>query len=460
MGRDRAREGGGGGPRGGVATGPPGARGWAARLRVAGVLGALVACGPSEVARLEHASPDPAVLADHDAPIGPEVHVPFAAFEGTIERRDTLSVALARFDVGAAAVDELVLALSGVFDFRRSRVGHRFFAHKDEAGRLTWFRYVAGPATIALAFRGSDGVLRGMLEHVDVVTTTALVEGRISSSLYEAMSAAGESPALVLSFVDLFAWDVDFFTETQAGDTFRILVEKRFVDGELIGYGRTLAAEYAMSAGRRHRAFLFEREDGTSSYYTETGESVRKAFLKSPIQFASITSRYGLRRHPILQYVGTHRGVDYAAPIGTAVWAVGDGVISAAGPAKGYGNMVTISHANGLQTRYAHLRGFATGISRGRRVTQKQVIGYVGMTGLTTGPHLHFEVLRGGQWMNPLSVAVPPAPPIAPEERELFDRAIAPALAELDPGRLVALTSTQTEGRVGVIGATPGAFGR
>jgi murein DD-endopeptidase MepM/ murein hydrolase activator NlpD len=329
-------------------------------------------------------------------------------------------------------IEELVSALKGVFDFRRSRAGDVFELRRDAGGRLSWFRYASSPTTIAVAFRGSDGVMKGLAEPVHVVTETVLVDGRVTQSLYEAMDAAGEGPMLTLAFVDLFAWDVDFFTETQAGDQFRILVEKKYVDGRLVGYGRLIGAEYfSVESGKIHRAFLYEREDGSHGYYTETGDSVRKSFLKSPIQFASITSRYGMRRHPILRYVRAHRGVDYGAPLGTAVWAVGDGVVGQAGWSGGYGNLVVIRHSNGLETRYAHLRGFASGVRSGARVSQKQIIGYVGKTGLATGPHLHFEVLRNGRYANPLSVAVPPAPPIPDAERARFSSQIAGAVEKI-----------------------------
>jgi murein DD-endopeptidase MepM/ murein hydrolase activator NlpD len=363
---------------------------------------------------------------DYATPIGPDPPIAHERLAGTLEKRDSLSKAMIRLGVSAAEVDEVVKALKGVFDFRKCRIGHAFEIEKDTEGRLSWFRYTADAVTTAIAFRASNGAMKGYLDPVKVTSEAVMIDGRISYSLYEAMEEAGEQPQLVLSFVDLFAWDVDFFTETQEGDAFRIVVEKRFVDGKMIGYGRILGAEYAMASGKTQRAFFFEHADGTTGYYSENGASVRKAFLKSPIQFASITSRYGMRRHPILNYVRAHRGVDYGAPAGTAVWAVGDGVVRSAGPSGGYGNMIAIRHTNGLETRYAHLRAFASGVRSGRRISQKQVIGYVGSTGLSTGPHLHFEVLRSGQWTNPLKVSVPPAPPIGPAETEAFTKAIAP----------------------------------
>jgi murein DD-endopeptidase MepM/ murein hydrolase activator NlpD len=302
---------------------------------------------------------------------------------------------------------------------------------RDAEGKIDRFRYTVDKTKVVLAFRGSDGVLRGSEEPIPVRTTTVTVAGEVDYSLYLAMESAGEGAWLTLTLVDMLAWDVDFFTETQKGDRFRIVVEKRWSGDDFVGYGAVLGAEYAMVSGKTHRALRYEFADGKVGYYNEEGKAVEKAFLKSPIRFASITSRYGMRRHPILKYVRAHRGVDYGAPMGTEIWSVGDGVVTFAGHSGGYGRVVMIRHTNGIQTRYAHLRGYAKGIRSGARVRQKQVIGYVGKSGLATGPHLHFEVLRNGRHMNPLVMTAPPAPPIPPALIEDFREHIAPVLEEI-----------------------------
>ena len=367
----------------------------------------------------------------HPAPIGPSVIYP-ASVTDQIQPNDSLSVALARHQLGGLDVDGVVRALDGLFDFRYCRPGHRFELTKNAEGRLDWRRYQAGPMEIFHVHRDASGVLVGQKERVRVQEEVHAVEGTILVSLYLAMKAAGEQDALVLEFVDLFAWDIDFFTETQKNDRFRIVFEKRLVDGRFVGYGRILGGEYAHADGRRHRAFYYRAEDGKGGYYTERGESVKKAFLKSPIQFASITSRFGMRRHPILQYSRMHKGVDYGAPRGTAIWAVGDGVVTQAGRNSGYGNVVYLRHANGLETRYAHMQNFGKGIRTGVRVSQKQIIGYVGSTGLATGPHLHFEVLKGGRHENPTRMSAPPAPPIPPGELERFQAQISQVRTRLE----------------------------
>lgn len=395
------------------------------------LLGGLLACTATE----PPASP-PALAPSfeplrHAAPLGPEAETG-ALIEDEIRPNDSLSLALARHQLGGLEVDGVVRALAGLFDFRHARPGHRFELAKGADGRLSWMRYQAGVTEIYHVHRDAAGALVGQKEVVRVVAEVEEVEGTIEASLYLAMKAAGEEDALVLEFVDLFAWDIDFFTETQKGDRFRIVFEKRYVDGRFLGYGKILGGEYHHADGRRHRAFHYTSQEGKGGYYTERGESVKKAFLKSPIQFASVTSRFGMRRHPILQYSRMHKGVDYGAPRGTAIWAVGDGVVAQAGRNRGYGNVVYLRHANGLETRYAHLHGFGRGIKAGARVSQKQIIGYVGSTGLATGPHLHFEVLKNGRHENPLRMAAPPAPPIPPAELERFQSHIAAVRTRLE----------------------------
>ena len=380
--------------------------------------------------------PPPYIPMTYTASAGPDRAFTTPAERGAIKPGIAVSVALARMDVPGQDIDAIVHALSPHFDWRYARPGHSFELLRSDDGSVGWFRYRAGPTQVLHAYRDAAGEMRGVAEAVRVRTSTVFVEGTIDHSLYLAMDAAGEAAQLTLAFVDLFAWDIDFFTETRKGDRFRLLVEKRSVAGETIGYGNILGAEYRMAESARvHQAFRYVLANGKAGYYTPDGGAVKKAFLKSPIQFASITSRYGMRRHPVLKYKRAHRGVDYGAPRGTAIWAVGDGVVRFAGRRGGYGNVLFIRHANGLETRYAHLEAFGKGVRNGKRVSQKQVIGYVGKTGLATGPHLHFEVLRGGRHANPLTVAVPPAPPIPADQLEAFTAASAPVVEALSSGR-------------------------
>ncbi len=377
----------------------------------------------------------------YDEAIGPEPGAPAQYHVAEMRWGDAFSTCASRVDVNGREVDELVRALDGYVDFTRCRPGQWFEIERDAEGTLTWFRYNASITDKSAVYRGPDGALVAYKEPVAVRTATVTVSGEVDWSLYAAMDAIGEEPWLTLTLVDIFAWDVDFFTETQKGDRFAIVVEKRYVGDKFIGYGNVLGAEYAFAdRDRKHRAFRYAFEDGKVGFYQANGKAVEKAFLKSPIKFASITSRYGMRRHPILKYVRAHRGVDYGAPSGTAIWSVGDGVVTYAGRKGGYGRVVFIRHANGLSTRYAHLRGLGSGIRRGVRVRQKQTIGYVGQSGLATGPHLHFELLRGGRHMNPLALVSPPAPPIPEEQMERFLDQVSPWVEALGT-----VTSTQSD---------------
>lgn len=376
----------------------------------------------------------------HPAPIGPATDAVGETLSDAVKKDEPISSTLARLGVSAQEIDALVRALIDEVDFRKTRPGDRVELQRAADGQLSWFRYTAGPRRIYHVARGADGQLFGLAEKVVVLKETAYVEGEIEDSLYLAMAAAGESPRLTMALVDLFAWDIDFYTETQKGDRFRLFVEKEYVNGRFDGYGKIIGAEYAHPGpagdyAKSTRAFHYVGADGVEGYYTEEGTSVKKAFLKSPIQFASVTSGYGMRFHPILEYRSAHRGIDYGAPKGTAVQAVGDGKVVWAGPRGGYGNMVAIKHTNGFETRYAHLSAFGAGVRTGARVSQKQVIGLVGSTGLSTGPHLHYEVLVNGAHTNPLKVIVPPSPPIKSDEMPAFRAAIGFVVAALDQGR-------------------------
>ncbi len=408
------------------------------RLR-AFLLGTLWACSPPETAPEPLPPPPP----DHPEPIGPDPLDLSQVQVDAIGRGDSLSVVMGRMDVGPLEVDKVVGGLAGLVDFTKSRVGDEIEALVSDAGEVEWFRYVMSREDRFVAVRSGSEMI-GYQQHVPVETATRLVEGEIEISLYLTMEALGEKPWLTLTLADIFAWDIDFFTEPRAGDRFRLLVEKKTLDDDLVGYGRVMAAEYAQTDGDVFRAYRYEFEDGRVGYYRQDGTAVEKMFLKSPVKFASITSRYGLRRHPILKYVRAHKGVDYGAPRGTGVWAVGDGVVLRAGRRGGYGRLVEIRHRNGLRSRYAHLSGYGRGVRSGARVRQKQVIGYIGSSGMATGPHLHFEVLRGGRHVNPLSLVVPPAPPISDDERDRFQAFIAPAVLRLAvAGPMIAATSDE-----------------
>jgi murein DD-endopeptidase MepM/ murein hydrolase activator NlpD len=279
------------------------------------------------------------------------------------------------------------------------------------------------------AVAGEEGWAVKRLETTPDVRVVA-VTGRVERSLFQAIDDVGEQPQLVIALVNVFEWDFDFTADTRTGDRFRLIVEKRYAGDTFVNYGRILAAQY--SSDRRLLTGIGWGRD-RFSYYDLTGRSLRKSFLKSPLEFTRITSRFTYARpHPILGGTIPHLAVDYAAPGGTAVRAVADGTVTHAGWDGGYGIAVRLRHRSGYGTVYAHLSRVGPGISRGARVNQRQVIGYVGSTGLSTGPHLHYEVVKGGQRVNPLNEKFIPGDPIAAPERAAFDERTRELLARLE----------------------------
>jgi murein DD-endopeptidase MepM/ murein hydrolase activator NlpD len=257
-----------------------------------------------------------------------------------------------------------------------------------------------------------------------------LVAGALEANLFDSMDGLGEQAQLVLDFAEIFAWDFDFASDSQPGDRFRMLVEKLYTGEQFVRYGRILAAEYE-SEGTTHTGIYF-RDGERGGYYTPGGESLRRAFLKSPLEFSRISSRYSFgRRHPVLGGVRPHLAVDYAAPHGTPVWAVADGTVEFAGWKGGNGNAVMLRHRANFKTMYNHLSRFGKGIRRGAQVKQRQVIGYVGSTGLSTGPHLDYRVIKDGRFVNPLKETFVPGKPISPASRPAFVEAQDSLLGQL-----------------------------
>ena len=267
----------------------------------------------------------------------------------------------------------------------------------------------------------------------DVITE--LVQGTITTSLFNAIAEINEEPELAFALADIFGWDINFILDIRVDDTFQVLVEKRFREGQSAGYGKVLAAEFE-NQKNVFKAVRFKEGKQKVSFYNEKGENMRKAFLKAPLSFTRISSGYTMRRlHPITKVWRAHPAIDYAAPIGTPVKTVGDGSISRKGYGKGNGNYLEVQHSNGYKTMYLHLKGFARGIAKGKRVTQGQVIGYVGSTGMSTGPHLDFRMKRHGKPINPLKLKAPAAKSISKANLTEFQSLAAPLLSQLDDNR-------------------------
>ncbi|MCF8031101.1 MAG: M23 family metallopeptidase [Desulfohalobiaceae bacterium] len=277
-----------------------------------------------------------------------------------------------------------------------------------------------------------DGEFLANKEKIDYTTRQKLIQGRIETSLFEAVDTAGGTASLAVALADIFAWDVDFIRDVRQGDTFRILVAERYRRGEFVGYGKIKAARF-VNSGEEFNAFRYQTRKGRSDYFNAKGQALRKTFLKAPLHFTRISSGYTWKRkHPILDKVRPHLGIDYAAPTGTPIKSVADGRVIAKGYGNGGGNYLKIRHPNGYVSVYNHMIRYAGGIRPGKVVKQGRVIGYVGSTGVSTGPHLDYRVKRHGKYINPRKIESEPVESIPQPEMAEFRRSIRPLRAALD----------------------------
>jgi murein DD-endopeptidase MepM/ murein hydrolase activator NlpD len=371
----------------------------------------------------------------------------FRTFRSTVTPRATLARALSG-TLSPGAIHDLVEASRPAYDLARLSVGRPFAALLDAEGLLQAFTYgIDELRTLRVTRRGAD--LRAEVVSRRYDREVATVQASITSSLFNAVGAAGEDDQLALDLADIFAWDVDFNTEIQKGDSLRVAVEKLTLNGRFSRYGPILSAELVRGS-RVLRAVRFEGAFGPG-YYALDGTPLRKAFLRSPLKFTRITSPFiAARFHPILNVTRPHLGVDYAAAIGTPVRAAADGVVTLAAWQDGYGKTVKLRHANGFETLYGHLSRIAVGA--GQRVHQGTALGAVGMTGLATGPHLDYRMMRNGAFVDPLRVQSPPAEPIPDGERQAFEVVRAERMALLDRPRAL---SRSTAARVIPHSASP-----
>ncbi len=347
-----------------------------------------------------------------------------------IEPNQPLAVALQAAELPPEQVQAVINALEGVFDFTKSRVGDQFrLVIRD--GELDFFDYRQSAMDEWQVRRDGDKYV-GSKRAIEVEKQVSLVSLEIENSLYEAALSAGEDPLIGMVLADVFAWDIDFYRDVRKGDRARALVEKFLAKGRLLRYGEVLAATYEGEAVGTKRVFRYEMPDGRASFFQEDGSSARKAFLKSPLKYAHVTSRFGSRFHPVLKYVKAHNGVDYAAGVGTPVWAVADGTVTVAHNTGAGGNTVCLRHTNGFETCYLHLSRFGAGVRKGARVSQKQVIAYSGNTGRSTGPHLHYALKRHGNYVNPLNQNFPRTEPLPKSLMEDFVASVAPLAEQLD----------------------------
>jgi murein DD-endopeptidase MepM/ murein hydrolase activator NlpD len=310
----------------------------------------------------------------------------------------------------------MVVASQPVYDLDRVVSGRDFTMKVDSENRINSFTYTIDGDHVLKLTRSEEG-FKAEREKIPYETTLVHMSGTVEDNLVFAL----DDLLLALELSDIFAWDIDFTTDLRRGDTFKIVVEELRLDGEFKKYGKILAAEFTNN-GRTNHAYRFEQE-GREDYFDRKGRSLRKAFLKAPLSYRRISSGFTHRRlHPILRTYRPHLGVDYAAPTGTPVSAVGDGKVARAGYKGANGRQVIIRHPNGFVTYYGHLSRIKKGIRAGSHVKQGQVIGYVGSTGRATGPHLDYRVKKNGRFVNPLTLDLPPGKPIEKHQIAQFRR--------------------------------------
>ncbi|HXF67727.1 MAG TPA: peptidoglycan DD-metalloendopeptidase family protein [Burkholderiales bacterium] len=349
--------------------------------------------------------------------------------EERIQRGDTLAELLARLGAEDPQAVEYLRSARAARPLAQLVPGRTVRAQLDAQGRLLALRYRSGTTLLTIERAGDAfGAREAPVEFERRVLASS---GEIRSSLFAATDAAGLPDAVAIQIADIFATDIDFHRDLRRGDRFGVVYEMDYDQGEPVRVGRVLAAEFT-NQGKTYRAVYFQSAGGQGGYYTPEGRNIRKAFLRSPLEFSRITSGFtSARFHPILQQWRAHKGIDYGAPVGTRVRATGDGIVEFAGRQGAYGNLVVLRHQSKYTTWYAHLSGFARGIRKGARVAQGQVIGYVGATGLATGPHLHYEFRINDVHQDPLRVVLPSAPPIGAGERPAFEAATAPLAHQL-----------------------------
>lgn len=358
--------------------------------------------------------------------------------EESVRRGDTLGSVLARVGVDDAAAQNFLRSDARARPLYQLRPGKALRVNTDAGGRMLALRYLTQSGELLAVDRIGDGFF-AQSTTPGAAVSLELRANEIRSSLFGAADAVGLPDAVTMQLADIFSGDIDFLNDLRRGDRFSVVYEMRRIDGEATGAGRIVAAEF-VNKGVSYRAFLWRAPDGTEGYYGEDGKSLKKAFLRSPVAFTRVTSGFSLARfHPFLQAWRAHKGVDFAAPSGTPVLAAGAGKVAFAGKQGGYGNVVILQHGGAHSTVYAHLSRFAPGMKPGVRVSQSDVVGYVGMTGWATGPHLHYEFRVDNVQKNPLAIALPNAQPVPAGQKAAFQVQVAPLADALALGRGVVL---------------------
>jgi len=346
----------------------------------------------------------------------------FRITQGRIKRNYNLARLLTETELNYNRINQAIKSAADTFDIRKIKAGnqYRLYYTKDTANTLKYFVYQHSPTEyLKIDFNNEPFAIKGAKEIIDIKKTCS---GVISSSLWSTMIDNNIDPMMAIRLSEIYAWTVDFFG-LEEGDQFKVFYDEQYVDSIPVGIGTIHAVSFTHK-GEELLAFAFE-QDGQLSYFDETGKSLRRQFLKAPLRFSRISSGYSNSRfHPILKIYRPHRGVDYAAPAGTPIYSIGDGTVIRKGYTKGAGYYIKIRHNSVYTSGYNHLSRYPKGIKVGQRVSQGQIVGYVGSTGYSTGPHLDFRVWKNGHPINPLTIEAPPVEPIKEENLQRFSASI------------------------------------
>ncbi len=363
-----------------------------------------------------------------------------------LKKGDTIIKLLSDY-ISTAEIYKLIKNTRKKFNFRNLKAGHSFI-YVFQDNHFIGFEYYKDKSK-KICIKIKDGIFVVEEKNIPYKIKKHIVQGTIKTSLFEAIEKAGEHSNLAISLAEIFAWDIDFVHDIRAGDSFKIIVEKNFLDNKFAGYGKILAAQIK-NRNKVFEAYWYKTTKGETGYYDINGLPLEKVFLKAPLKFTYISSKYSMRRfHPILKVIKPHQGVDFAAPIGTPIKSVADGVIIRKGYDKEGGNFIKIRHKNGYVTIYNHMSKFAKGIRVGKPVKQAEVIGYVGMTGLATGPHLDFRVIKNGRFINPLKLPSIPKRPLSSSEKRIFLAKIKPLVGILHSKMIARINGEYTNGKIG-----------
>jgi len=348
-----------------------------------------------------------------------------------IQRGDTIASLLSRLEVSNRDVVSFLQDARNVKTMHQLVPGKIVHVQTGATGELLWLRYFPGSSE-QLTMEKAGGGFKVTEQPAQLETHVQMKSGVINSSLFAAVDSAGVPESVALQVVDILASDIDFHRDLRKGDRFTVVYDSLYSNGEPARPGRVLAVEF-VNQGTPHRALYFQADNGESGYYAPDGKNLRKAFLRSPLEFSRISSGFSSARfHPILKTWRAHSGIDYVAPTGTRVKAASDGIVAFTGWQGGYGNVVILQHQGTYSTVYGHLSTFAKGLRKGQRVSQGDVIGHVGATGMATGPHLHYEFRFNGVQRDPLKVAMPAANPVSAGHMPLFYEHTKPLMARLD----------------------------